>query len=124
MKKGFTLVELLAVIILIGVVIGIAVPTYASYTRKIREDSYRETLIGLIRSIELYVAEKPNSNFTTDTPISSLSLDAANINTIKSGSFNISSGEITLVDVTNGEHCGNGQKKNLTITVGDCTTAE
>lgn len=47
-KKGFTLTELLAVIVLIGVILAIAVPSYQSYvtrTRKTVLESYQANII-------------------------------------------------------------------------------
>ena len=37
-KKGFTLTELLAVIVLIGVILAIAVPSYQSYVTRTRKE--------------------------------------------------------------------------------------
>ncbi len=39
-KKGFTLVELLAVIILLGILMAIAVPSYLGISKKIKTDMY------------------------------------------------------------------------------------
>ena len=61
-KKGFTLVELLAVIVILGVLIGIAVPSYIS----IRNNQLDKIYISKIKKIEaagkLYVQDHPNSN--------------------------------------------------------------
>ena len=56
-KKGFTLVELLAAIVLLGIIIAIAVPKYNKYIAKSKINTFRETLSGLYRSVEIYVAE-------------------------------------------------------------------
>lgn len=47
-KKGFTLTELLAAIVLIGVILAIAVPSYQSYVTRTRKEvlkSYQENII-------------------------------------------------------------------------------
>ena len=47
-KKGFTLTELLAVIVLIGVILAIAVPSYQSYVTRTRKEvleSYKANII-------------------------------------------------------------------------------
>ena len=43
-KKGFTLVELLAAIVLLGIIIAIAVPKYNKYIAKSKKNTFRETL--------------------------------------------------------------------------------
>jgi len=48
-KKGFTFVELLAVIVLIGIIIGISIPTIRYADRKFHEKAYK-TKIELIKS--------------------------------------------------------------------------
>lgn len=56
-KKGFTLTELLAVIVLIGVILAIAVPSYQSYvtrTRKSVLESYQANIIDVANQ---YAAE-------------------------------------------------------------------
>ena len=47
-KKGFTFIELLAVIILIGLVIGIAIPSIRYADKKFHEKAYK-TKIELIK---------------------------------------------------------------------------
>ena len=48
-KKGFTFVELLAVIVLIGIIIGISIPTIRYADRKFHEKAYK-TKIELIKN--------------------------------------------------------------------------
>jgi len=55
MKKGFTLIEMLVVIVLIGVVIGISVPSVRkiTYTNKKRRYDQMEKMVG--EAVKLYV---------------------------------------------------------------------
>lgn len=41
MKKGFTLTEVLAVIVILGIVLGLGVGTYSSYLSKSRNKAYK-----------------------------------------------------------------------------------
>ena len=120
MKKGFTLVELLAAIILIGLIIGISVPAFNKYVSKSRKDSFKETLIGLSRALEIHVASDNEIDYSEPTEILSIDLEAENLNTIKSGSFYLEDGRIYFVNVSNGYFCGNGYKNDLSIHDGEC----
>ena len=51
-KKGFTLVEVLAVIILLGLIAAILIPNYNKTIEKSKKNSFKESLNGLVRTIE------------------------------------------------------------------------
>ena len=119
-SRGFTLVELLAAIVLIGLIIGLAVPAYGKYINKSRKNSFKETLIGLSRAIEIYVASDNSIDYSDPIPIESIELEAENLSSITSGSFYVRKGKVIFVDVSNGYYCGNGYKKDLTIVEGEC----
>jgi len=121
-NKGFTLVEVLAVIILLGLIAAIIIPNYNKSIENSKKKAFEESLNGLVRTIENYVANNSNgSNYTsTYTSISSVDLQADNLNQIKSGEFIISNGTIVLRNVYNGRYCGNGSKSNFVIVKGTC----
>ena len=54
-KNGFTLVELIAIIIIIGIIIGIIAPTAIKLIEKSKVNSFREGLRSIIRSAEIYI---------------------------------------------------------------------
>ena len=56
-KKGFTLTELLAVIVLIGVILAIAVPSYQSYVTRTRKEVLKSYQANIIDAANQYVAE-------------------------------------------------------------------
>ena len=111
MKKGFTLVELIAVIILLGLIIALTIPNYNKYVEKGKYDSFKETLNGLNRTLEIYVTENI-ADYSLSTNIIPLELKAENIETIKSGQFKLEDNKIKLIDITNGSYCGNGTTGN------------
>ncbi len=121
-NKGFTLVEVLAVIILLGLIASIIIPNYNKSIENSKKKAFEESLNGLVRTIENYVANNASgSNFTsTYTSIKSIDLQADNLNQIESGQFIITDSTIILRDVYNGRYCGNGSKGNFVIYKGTC----
>ena len=61
-QQGFTLVELLTVVIILGMLATIAYPTYQQYVRKTRMESARSDLIENVRKLEDYYNK--NKSFT------------------------------------------------------------
>jgi general secretion pathway protein G len=71
MKKGFTLVELLIVLIVLGIIAAVVVPTFQSYTRQAKEAIAKDHLRTLRAIIEIYAAKNggvapgyPNNNIS------------------------------------------------------------
>lgn len=56
-KKGFTLTELLAVIVLIGVILAIAVPSYQSYVTRTRKEVLKSYQANIIDAANQYAGE-------------------------------------------------------------------
>lgn len=121
-KKGFTLVEILAVIILLGIIAVIIIPNYNKSIENSKKKAFEQSLSGLVRTIENYVANTSSfSSYTsTYTDIKSLELEADNLNQIVSGQFIITNSVIILRNVYNGRYCGNGSKGSFTIIKGTC----
>ncbi len=60
-KKGFTLVELLAVIVLLGVLIAIAVPSVLGISKKIKENMYEAKVKTVEVAAEAWIDDNKNS---------------------------------------------------------------
>ena len=56
-KKGFTLVELIAIIIVIGLIIGILTPTAIRLIANSKKNAFREGMRSIVRSVEIYMEE-------------------------------------------------------------------
>lgn len=123
-NKGFTLVEVVSVIVLLGLIASILVPSLGKSIKNSKKSSFEESLNGIIRTVEDYLASNPSeiSKYREDyTNISDLSLDADNINIIESGEFMIDDDSVVhLRNVSNGEYCGEGFKNNWVIKEGKC----
>ena len=60
-NKGFTLVELLAVIVVLALIIGIAVPNAISLSNKSKKRMYISKIDMIIKAAELYGEDHPKS---------------------------------------------------------------
>lgn len=118
-NKGFTLVELLAVIVILGVIGLIIVPIYNNIINNSKKQTFTDSVLVLIKEIEGYVISDTSSKYTNEVSIDSLNLELNNYN-ITSGNFYVSNNFIILVNVTNDDYCANGDKNNLVITTGNC----
>ncbi len=71
-KKGFTLIELIVVIAIIGVLMMIATPVLKGYTTKANETKYLASSESVMKAIAMFTAEHPDfyqnfSDYTTQT---------------------------------------------------------
>ncbi|OBU17385.1 pilus assembly protein PilA [Photobacterium aquimaris] len=65
-QQGFTLIELMIVVAIIGVLSAVAIPAYKDYVTKSEASSALATLKALVTPAELYIQETgPISNATT-----------------------------------------------------------
>ena len=60
-RKGFTLVELLAVLVILGIIIGIAIPSINSSMERAKKKQDASNYKVLEASTELYVSDHKNS---------------------------------------------------------------
>lgn len=68
-NKGFTLVELLAVIVVLGVIALISIPITTNLIEQSRQNSFRNSVSGMMKSIEIYYTKKAGSEiFLNLTP--------------------------------------------------------
>ena len=57
-KKGFTLIELIIVITLIGILVGLGLPQFKNATKRTRETALKENLFTLRKLINQYLVDK------------------------------------------------------------------
>ncbi len=70
-QRGLTLVELLAVILILGIIAAIAVPSIGNIVAKSKYDAAKADAIQVINSAKLYVASNGVPDTTTDTDLTS-----------------------------------------------------
>jgi type IV pilus assembly protein PilA len=59
--SGFTMIELLVVVVIIGVLVGIAVPVYLNYRKGAENKSAASDVRGAISAVEQYYTENGNT---------------------------------------------------------------
>ncbi|MCP4050670.1 MAG: prepilin-type N-terminal cleavage/methylation domain-containing protein [bacterium] len=52
-QKGFTLIELIAVVVILGILVGVGVPMYVNLSQKTRENSLKSALATIRAAISL-----------------------------------------------------------------------
>ena len=101
-EKGFTLVELMVVIVIIGVLVAIAVPIYNSVTAGARESAYEANERILKGAAAMYFAENGpvDGSITKDTNHLDPYLESWPENPLGTGDFVVTineDGNITVV---------------------------
>lgn len=65
MKKGFSLIELMIVVVIVGILAAVAYPSYLSYITKSRRSDGQAALLDLANRMERYFSE--NHTYATAT---------------------------------------------------------
>lgn len=115
-KRGFTLIELIAVIIIIGVLLLIIIPNISGVLKRAEQKTFAASAKGVLRTANDYFAD---GGFT----VAEGECVSANSGAMKfDKDYQITGGEICYIDgvsylkrVTNGKYCATGNTDNLTV---------
>ena len=128
MKKGFTLVELLAVIVILSIIGLITVPIIVSNIERSRVSTYRTNTQTLMEASKQYVSKTMDNNDFPESGIDIKDLDIkkgnfksgiikrCNEKDVKEGNCTSDEiGEIIAVNVYNGRYCAKGTKQGIEV---------
>ena len=118
-KKGFTLVELLAVIIILAIIALIAIPAIMDSIEKAKRNAFKDSVYQTFQEVESYLV-KNNLKEIPEEGIDVKDIEFKN-NIFVSGKLIISqSGNVKAVNVGDGKYCAIGEKDALEIFDGEC----
>lgn len=64
-QQGFTLIELMIVVVIIGIIAAIAIPSYSQYVSKSRRTDAKSALLATSQAMEKFYTEKLTYNAAT-----------------------------------------------------------
>ena len=123
MKKGFTLIELMIVIAIIGILAAVAIPMYADYTKKSRTSEVASNLKDLAQAQIIYKEDPNNKGRDYATGIATLGFHtSSNLYAATSGTASsCDPGASTKSDMACGKYFAYMTNKK-TIDDGQCST--
>lgn len=123
-KKGFTLVELLVVITLVGVLGLITVPIINDVIKDSRKKAFKETVIAVVEAAKIYNADSDYTALVDGGSIDMLSnkLEYENKNEIKKGTIYYENNDY-YVTAYGEYYCAEGYIEDLEIIdIDDCSS--
>src|SRR3989339_2069410 len=86
MKKGFTLIELMIVVAIIGILAAIAIPKFADLIKKSKEGATKGSLGALRSALTIYYGEQEGT-YPNPLPGSGAAAQTTSVFTATSGPF-------------------------------------
>ncbi|RTZ14979.1 pilin [Vibrio aquaticus] len=118
-QGGFTLIELMIVVAIIGVLAAIAVPAYQNYVARSEAASALATLKSLMTPSELYIQENGNFGTSDQAAVFSAIGISASSNTL--GTLRVSGQNAIEFKFTQGSMSVSGSEGTITYSKGNGT---
>lgn len=115
-SKGFSLIELIGVILLLSLLTIIIVPNVMKIIEKNERNSFEESVKGLIRSIQDHYASVEEKFPAEGLVITNIDFDINNIDKYTNGKILQKNGTYSVINITDGVYYANGKRNSLSIT--------
>ncbi len=125
MKKGFTLIEMLAVVVILGVLATVTISVTTTLLNKSEMSSFKDSGIGIIKVAKEAYLDYSGSNFKVDLTNKIIYVDGSKTNeklvynglNPKLGTVEIdSNGKVSLI-LSDGVYCAYKQKTESEVSV-------
>ena len=114
-KKGFTLVELLAVIVILAIILAIAVPTISSLINNQKKSAFEAGVKMILKGADYYILQNPGTT-TLPTTVATYGGAAADY-TISAATITAGVPSMTIVGAGQYAGCNTGTVKGTAAAV-------
>lgn len=111
-KKGFTLVELIAVIALLSIIMLLIVPNVANYLNSSKKTLFYDNVVIMFKSATttfMYQDDPTNTTFSNNGVKLDVDVESEYVYTIKVNNY----GEVISIDVNNGVYSYNKSSSDI-----------
>lgn len=111
-KKGFTLVELIAVIALLSIIMLLIVPNVANYLNSSKKTLFYDNVVNMFKSATttfMYQDDPTNTTFSNNGVKLDVDVESEYVYTIKVNNY----GEVISIDVNNGVYSYNKSSSGI-----------
>lgn len=122
-NKAFTLVELLAVFIILGIIATIAIVSLRGIKVDYEKSTYEESVKGLLTAAQQKYAEEGYTGMNA-SGYGVGEINVENSRQYVSGTIKLVGDKLTAVNVSNGSFCANGPIDDLIIVEGECPSTD
>lgn len=120
-KRGFTLIEILAVITILGLLGLVTIPVISNSIEKSKKKAYRETINSIIESTKIYRANNDYEAVTNELiDVTGTLIEYENKDQILSGYIKYENGIYIITDIKNAKYCAAGTSEVFEVYEGEC----